>query len=125
MTKIATKLKKIYWEMSDDIEAIRASGEVAPDGVNIVSYLVTRNGITYDYYKLVAPEPIFEGKNGKKTKTRNLGDWHSQRYKEAKLSIYRRKAIKMLEREKAQLWRMSEELWQLVEQVKRSRNTKQ
>jgi hypothetical protein len=121
MTKTVTLLKKIYNQMSDDIEAIRASGEVAPDGVNIVPYLVTRNGSVYEYYKLVAPEPIFEGKNGKKTKTKHLGASYSQKYREAELPIARRKAIKILETEQAQICWMRKQPWQFIEDVKRSR----
>jgi hypothetical protein len=121
MTKTVTILRKLYDQISDDIEAVRASGEVAPDGVNIVPYSVTRNGFIYEYYKLVAPEPIFEGKNGKKTKTKHLGDKHSQQYKEAKLPIDRRKAIKILEAEQAQIYWMRKQPWQFIEDVKRSR----
>ncbi len=107
--------------MSDDIKTIRASGEVAPDGVNIVPYIVTRDGISYEYYKLVAHEPIFEGKSGKKTKTKHLGDHGSQKYKEAELPIERRKAIKILESQQAKVWEMMMQPWYIVEDVKRSR----
>ncbi len=124
MAKTVTLLRRLYDQISDDIELIRASGEVAPDGVNIVPYSVTRNDFIYDYYKLVAQEPIFEGKNGKKTKTRHLGDKYSQKYKEAKLLIERRKAIKILEAERVQVSLMIRQPWQLIEDVKRSRKLK-
>jgi hypothetical protein len=121
MAKLGTALRKIYDQMSDDIKTIRASGKVAPDGVNIVPYIVTRDGIPYEYYKLVAPEPMFEGKNGRKTKTKHLGDYRSQKYKEAELPIERRKAIKILESQQAKILEMMTQPWHFIESVKRSR----
>jgi hypothetical protein len=70
---------------------------------------------------LVAPEPIFEGKNGRKTKTKHLGDYRSQKYKEAELPIERRKAIKILESQQAKILEMMTQPWHFIESVKRSR----
>ena len=86
-------LKAEYDRLRREIEAIRKTGEVAPEGINIVPYKVRE----YEYYKLVAKDSIFIGKNGKKTKTQHLGDIDSLNYHKARMAINRRNAIKRLE----------------------------
>ena len=80
------------------VESIRNSSEVAYDECWIASYLAkNQKGQVYEYYKLVAKEPIFtEAKSGR-TKTVHLGRAGSDRYQAAELSIRRRNAIQKLE----------------------------
>jgi hypothetical protein len=92
--------------LQSEIEAIRQTGSVAPAMVRVVPYLAF-NGAKkpYQYYKLVAPETIFEGQAGGKTKTVHLGTAANKRYQHTMLSIQRRDAIAKIE---AQIVRVEE-----------------
>ncbi|WP_088891243.1 hypothetical protein [Leptolyngbya ohadii] len=78
-------------------DRIRKSGAVAPTGVTIVPYTVTKkrkDGTTkeFDYYKAQADRPIFEGKKGA-TRYLHLGKKGSKAYQDWAARIARRNAI--------------------------------
>lgn len=87
-----------------EVQAIKDTGKVAPAECWIDSYLAkNQRGQAYEYYKLVAKEPIFTGAKGGRTKTVHLGKTGSDRYNAAVLSIRRRNAIEKLESQVARL----------------------
>jgi hypothetical protein len=80
---------------------IRDSGLVAPAGVSISPYSVSRprkdgSSKEFHYFKLECDRPIFDGKNGK-TKYFHLGKAGSEAYRDWKARIARRKAIATIE----------------------------
>lgn len=80
------------------IQAMRSTGEIAPAGCWIDSYLAKNpQGKRYEYYKLVATKPIFAGARGGITRTRHLGKLGSELYQTATLAIRRRSAIEQVE----------------------------
>lgn len=88
----------------NEVQAIKDTGEVAPADCWIDSYLAkNQQGQAYEYYKLVAKEPIFTGAKGGRTKTVHLGKTGSDRYKAAVLSVRRRNAIEKLESQVSRL----------------------
>jgi hypothetical protein len=98
MAGINVHLKRCKEQVLQEIQAIREEGEVAPEGINIVRYEAYNANYSYEYYRLVAKEPIFEGLNGKKTKVQHLGDLHAMKTHNAMNAIKRRKKIKILEK---------------------------
>jgi hypothetical protein len=96
MSQKRTYLIKERERLEKEIKKIYEIGEVARYGVNVVNYYVKG----YEYYKLVAPSPIFDGKNGKKTKTKHLGkNWNGPSCQEAVMSVLRRRAITEMEKQ--------------------------
>ena len=95
---ITTQLEQIQAE----IERIRGSGPVAPDGVTLSSY--RPGGKSYQYFKLVASSRIFEpslrqkkqGKTGK-VRHRHVGKEGSEDYKRWQAAIKRRDDIAKLD----------------------------
>ena len=102
-------LKAEHDRLLREIAAIRVTGPVAPSGVSIAQYNVRSGDNLYDYWKLVAKEPIFKGQTGKKTKTRHLGSRDSKEYCDAELSIQRRNAIAHLERQRLKVFELINE----------------
>jgi hypothetical protein len=98
VTSINVQLKRYQERILSEIQAIREKGEIAPEGTNIVCYWVERDNYEYSYYRLVAKEPIFEGRNGRKTRTQHLGSCNAAETIKAKQAIKRRKQIKALEK---------------------------
>jgi hypothetical protein len=80
---------------------IRDSGLVAPVGVSISPYSVSRprkdgSSKEFHYFKLECDRPIFDGKNGK-TKYLHLGKAGSEAHRDWKTRIARRKSIAAIE----------------------------
>jgi hypothetical protein len=98
MASINVQLKRCQERILSEIQAIREKGEIFPEGINIVSYWADRDNGLYLYYRLVAKEPIFEGQNGRKTRTQHLGSPEAAETVKAKQAIKRRKQIKALEK---------------------------
>ena len=98
MADINVHLKRCKEQLLQEIQAIREEGEVAPEGINIVRYDAYNANYSYEYYRLVAKEAIFEGLNGKKTRVQHLGDSHAIKTCNAMNAIKRRKKIKVLEK---------------------------
>lgn len=103
MTTINIYLKRWHEQILKEIEAIRAGGDVAPEGISIVTYYSGKKRGNYVYYRLVAAEPIFEGRNGKKTNTRHLGAAGSLKTISAINTVKRRRNIKLLEKLSVQI----------------------
>ncbi|MBE9129896.1 MULTISPECIES: hypothetical protein [unclassified Coleofasciculus] len=80
--------------MKAEVERTRAEGNIAPQGVWIDAYVVTRGNKQYHYYKLRSKTPIFQGG---RHKTQHLGNKYSRRYAIAQASIQRRDVITDLE----------------------------
>lgn len=98
MGRLGNHLCKTKDYILKKIETIKASGKVAPDGARIVSYCTTKNGRQYWYWKMVASEPVFKGKGGKKTKSVHLGDWQSPECQEAHKTVMRLHKIQIYQR---------------------------
>jgi hypothetical protein len=65
------------------IKSIQATGEVALPTVRIVPYLAFNQAKKpYQYFKLVALEPILQGRTGGKAKTLHLGNAENVRYQQ-------------------------------------------
>jgi len=110
MARIDIHIKRCHEQVLKDIEATKAEGEVAPDGVNVVSYYVGGEEDYRFYFRFVATKPIFQGKNGRKTKTQHLGDSESLRVDLAIDAVKRRKKIKALEKLSVQMEKTLHEL---------------
>lgn len=98
MASINVHLKRWKEQLLQEIQAIREEGEIASEGINIVKYDAYNKDSMYQYYRLVAKEPIFEGMNGKKTKVQHLGGLYDMKTRKAMNAIKRRKKIKVLEK---------------------------
>jgi hypothetical protein len=98
MANISIHLKRCHEQVLKEIEATKAEGEVAPEGINVVSYYVGGEEDYRFYYRLVATKPIFQGKNGKKTKVKHLGESSSLKAISAVDAVNRRKKIKSLKK---------------------------
>lgn len=103
MAKLTTHIRRWNKQVLEKIEAIRSSGDIAPDGVSLVGYFADRDNDTYYYYRLVAKDPIFEDKNGKPTKSQHLKVSTEQEVNPYRESIKRRKQIKILQKLFAQM----------------------
>lgn len=98
--------------LSEAENKIRDSGLVAPFGVAIVPYSVTKiakNGRLkqFAYYKLQSDKPIFESKKGK-TRYIHLGKPDSELYQDWASRIARRNAINALAQAVAELAKLEE-----------------
>ncbi len=82
----------------EQIEQIKATGEIAPPGCFVVRYQARGSGRTYWYYKLQATEAIFITKNGQKTKYKHLGKGGSPEHIKALMEVSRRTQIEALDR---------------------------
>lgn len=81
-----------------EIQAIRDTGNVAPAGCTINTYIAKNSkGQGYEYLKLVAEQPIFTGAQGGRTRTQHLGKVGSDRHLAATLAIRRRNAIEQIQ----------------------------
>lgn len=98
MAKIDIHIKRCHEQVLKDIETTKAEGEVAPNGVNVVEYYVGGEEDFRFYSRLVATKPIFQGRNGKKTKIQHLGEPGGLKAISARDAVRRRKKIKALEK---------------------------
>ena len=110
MANISIHLKRCREQVLREIEAIKAEGEVAQEGINFVEYYVGGEEDYRFYYRLVATKPIFQGKNGKKTKVQHLGEPGSLKAISAIEAVQRRKRIKALKKLSVELEKTLHEL---------------
>lgn len=95
-------------EIEAQIQAIRASGAVAPKNCwiepeTVYKHLANGDRKRFNYKRLKAYEPIFEGKGGKRTRVLHLGAENSAAYSDWVERMERRRQINQLEAELNQL----------------------
>ncbi|MGK7872368.1 MAG: hypothetical protein AB4426_03345 [Xenococcaceae cyanobacterium] len=93
------ELKHLLNQLQQNLEDIRASGEIAPPGCWIVRYQAKgRKGGRYWYYKWMSHDLIFVTKNGNPSCHQYLGKAGSEAYLNAVEALSRRGRIEALDR---------------------------
>ena len=89
------------WDMADEIsqeiEAIRASAALAPPACGIVRFRAKGQGGAYWYYKWQSPQPIFVTKKGNSSRYKYIGKAGSEAFLEAVEMMKNRTKISALE----------------------------
>ena len=101
-----------------EIEEIKAEGDIAPPSCWMVRYQAKGRGGRYWYYKWMATEAIFVSQKGKSSKSKYIGKAGSDAYVQALSSWERRGKIEILER---LINLLSQGLEDLVEEATRSK----
>lgn len=117
MANISIHLKRCHEQVLREIEAIKAEGEIAQEGINFVEYYVGGEEDFRFYYRLVATKAVFEGKNGKKTKVKHLGELENPKTIPAIEAVQRRKRIKTLKKLSVEIEETLHELKKIREQT--------
>ncbi len=81
-----------------ELENLKAEGEIASPGCWIVRYQAKGRGGRYWYYKWMAAEPIFVSKQGERSTSKYIGKAGSEAYLKAVSMLGRRGKIEALER---------------------------
>ena len=86
--------------LEQQIESIRASGEVAPKGCHLARYQARGQYKAYWYYKLQAQEPIFVSKkeSGKLSRYQHLGAAGTESHVQGVMMVIRRNQIDELQK---------------------------
>lgn len=101
-----------------EIEEIKAEGDIAPASCGMVRYQAKGRGGRYWYYKWMATEAIFVNQKGQSSKSKYIGKAGSDTYLKALSSWERRGKIEILER---LINLLSQSLEDLVEEATRSK----
>jgi hypothetical protein len=91
-SQVNAGLKKINAEISQ----LEKSSNISPEGAWIVRYRAKGKGGAYWYYKWQAKEPIFETKDGQKTRNKYIGKAGSPAFLEAVEMMKRRVKVEGL-----------------------------
>ena len=96
----AERLLATIATLEEQIESIRASGEVAPKGCHLARYQARGQYKAYWYYKLQAVEPIFVSKKGqgKPSRYKHLGAAGTEAHIEGVMTVIRRVQIDELQK---------------------------
>ena len=95
----ADRLLSAIADLEQQVEQIRATGEIAPPACHVARYQVKRPHQSYWYYKLHASDPIFKRANRsrKLSKYKHLGKGGSAAHVEAVMQVTRRILIDELQ----------------------------
>jgi hypothetical protein len=83
-------------EIKQELSSLEKFEKIAPEGAWIVRYRAKGKGGAYWYYKWQAKEPIFETKDGQKTRNKYIGKAGSPAFLEAVEMMKRRVQIEGL-----------------------------
>ena len=97
LTKRLEQLQDLRAEICQEIEQIRVSGDLAPDGCWIVRYRAKGAGGAYWYYKWQSSEPIFITKNGQPSSHQYIGKAGSPAFFKAVEMMKKRTQIEALQ----------------------------
>ena len=91
-----SQVHSLLKEIDQEISVQENSPKIAPEGAWIVRYRAKGKGGTYWYYKWQAKDPIFETKDGQKSRNQYIGKAGSPAFLEAVEMMKRRVQIEGL-----------------------------
>ncbi len=118
LSKRILELNQKLASLVQEIEEIKAEGDIAPPSCWMVRYQAKGRGGRYWYYKWMATEAIFVNQKGQSSKSKYIGKAGSDEYLRALSSWERRGKIEILER---LINLLSQGLEDLVEEATRNK----